>query len=828
MPSTTPNSPIEEKIFSATRTPAPRPEFLAALSARLQNQASLDNPAGLANRPRLRGFSFSSLFRPAWVAALVTLLVLVGTFLAIGPQRVMAAMGNLFGYVPGIGLVQGGTSLRVLASPTQVERDGITLFVEQGAADRQRTVIVYRVEGLSLAAANSHGEGAVTGGLAVLVLPDGSILTQNGGGMTGWGTGYQARLEFPPVPENVHESTLLIQRLDSMPSGAAPEDWRLPVQWKPAPADLKMMPVYELSTPVAVPPAPAGDSTAAAPGPSFVDATATPNQASIAATTLPLNETSQNGVQLKLERVIELPDGYQLEGSLNWNSSEYSNVSFNAAEYPFFTLKDANDQSILYQEADPSQVGGALTGGSQPWAIRTNMKGYPGPWQLSVNHLVADQPVRSGQSALQIDFGPDAQIGQSWPLNQDLNVAGRILRAVTATLKTEPRSNGLVLEVTFSVDPAVTWVGIEDLQNQPDSSGAGAGGGGGGGGGEVAQAGTTGVVTARLPYFSKPTGIRQIQISNVSSLLDGPWIVRWEPPAVTGQPTPTQAAQACLTDTSWAQIKSQQAGAIPEDLSGRLIIEENQGSYLPHLALTNLDGSQRKDLTTGAWSDLSPDGKRVAFNENFLQGIVLLDVASGEKQLIAGTQAGDYHPLWSPDGQWLAFNRGNNGVYILRPDGSELRQVADATRIRFLAGWQPDGQGLVITSLGQGGSYVQTINLQTGQIQDHFVINNVKGGFARLSPDGKRLAFSEMIFGLPSYGIYVANLDGTGKRQLAGLETGMATTGAWSPNSRWLTLTVMNSDGENAQALLLQVNTCQALLIPGGKGQVSAWGNSQP
>ena len=164
--------------------------------------------------------------RPAWVA--ITLVVLLfSVVLIIGPQRVLAAARNLAGYLPEIGVVQNDSSLRLLVEPVEVTRDDIKLTVENGACDDQHCIIVYQADGLSLQAANSQGEAAITGGIAVIRLPDGSILTQTGGELSGWGTGYRQRVIFPPLPPKIHNATLMISRLETMPAGVAPENWEI-------------------------------------------------------------------------------------------------------------------------------------------------------------------------------------------------------------------------------------------------------------------------------------------------------------------------------------------------------------------------------------------------------------------------------------------------------------------------------------------------------------------------------------------------------------------------------------------------------------------------
>ena len=116
------------------------------------------------------------------------------------------------------------------------------------------------------------------------------------------------------------------------------------------------------------------------------------------------------------------------------------------------------------------------------------------------------------------------------------------------------------------------------------------------------------------------------------------------------------------------------------------------------------------------------------------------------------------------------------------------------------------------------------MDVDSGAVTDLFLIDNGKGGFIQLSPDGKRLAFSEMVFGATSYGIYVSNLDGSQKQLVAGSDLIVVAT-AWSPDSRWLMLKVMQWDGASTEesAVLLQPDTCQMAAMPSIAGSVLNW-----
>jgi Tol biopolymer transport system component len=50
------------------------------------------------------------------------------------------------------------------------------------------------------------------------------------------------------------------------------------------------------------------------------------------------------------------------------------------------------------------------------------------------------------------------------------------------------------------------------------------------------------------------------------------------------------------------------------------------------------------------------------------------------------------YPTWSPDGQWIAFHSDRDGdfeIYIVRPDGSDLRQLTDNDANDMYPSWSP-------------------------------------------------------------------------------------------------------------------------------------------
>jgi DNA-binding SARP family transcriptional activator len=76
----------------------------------------------------------------------------------------------------------------------------------------------------------------------------------------------------------------------------------------------------------------------------------------------------------------------------------------------------------------------------------------------------------------------------------------------------------------------------------------------------------------------------------------------------------------------------------------------------------------------------SPDGEQIVFNAGPSsaatpredQKLYIVDADGSDLRQITSDDASDVEPVWSPDGQWIAFNR-NGELWIIRPDGSEAQ-----------------------------------------------------------------------------------------------------------------------------------------------------------
>lgn len=303
--------------------------------------------------------------------------------------------------------------------------------------------------------------------------------------------------------------------------------------------------------------------------------------------------------------------------------------------------------------------------------------------------------------------------------------------------------------------------------------------------------------------------------------LQGNWSVSWNPPAAPAGATPFYVPQACLGLDSVKQALANPS-ALPPELTGKLLLMRGALSPDPTLFIANLDGSAEIPLAFGHGA-LSPDGSRVAYSDENNQ-LTLMEVASKQKTILG---AGYLAPRWSPDGKKIALQRqtakGFN-IFIMDSDGTNLRALTDTTELFSLSGWSGDGQSLLI----QTGARIEFLNVNDGSrsLLLETQHNPYDSPSAALSADGQWLAYLDNVPGRMSPGLFLSRLDGTDKRLLVQLDHWPVLLPAFSPDGQWLAFSTLNVDLSNpmqATPILLNIQTCQAIPLPGFEGEVRQW-----
>jgi Tol biopolymer transport system component len=155
---------------------------------------------------------------------------------------------------------------------------------------------------------------------------------------------------------------------------------------------------------------------------------------------------------------------------------------------------------------------------------------------------------------------------------------------------------------------------------------------------------------------------------------------------------------------------------------------------------------------------------------------------SGKRRLLGHEAVGyPHHPVWSPDGRWIAFGASvsprwpdaplDSRLYVVGADGSGLHEVTP-TLGAWSPVWSPDGDELAFTRYSDQGVELRVVSADgTGE-------RVVAGGAdPTWSPRGDELAFTA---GPSPLAVRIAGAGGV--RDLAPGAAGPA----WSPDGRWI------------------------------------------
>ena len=93
------------------------------------------------------------------------------------------------------------------------------------------------------------------------------------------------------------------------------------------------------------------------------------------------------------------------------------------------------------------------------------------------------------------------------------------------------------------------------------------------------------------------------------------------------------------------------------------------------------------------WAAISPDGERIAFASR--GDLYLVDSGGGDAALLTVHAADEYHPVWSPDGQSIAFasdRHGNLDIFVVSAAGGEAERLTWHSADEIPYAFTPDGE----------------------------------------------------------------------------------------------------------------------------------------
>ena len=115
---------------------------------------------------------------------------------------------------------------------------------------------------------------------------------------------------------------------------------------------------------------------------------------------------------------------------------------------------------------------------------------------------------------------------------------------------------------------------------------------------------------------------------------------------------------------------------------------------------------------TPVWS---PDGQKIAFasERDGNQEIYVMDANGANTRRLTFNSTDDYSPAWSPDGRKIAFSSerdGNVEIYVMDTDGANPRRLTSNSENDYRPAWSPDGQEIAFMSYRDGNQEIYVMD----------------------------------------------------------------------------------------------------------------------
>ena len=188
---------------------------------------------------------------------------------------------------------------------------------------------------------------------------------------------------------------------------------------------------------------------------------------------------------------------------------------------------------------------------------------------------------------------------------------------------------------------------------------------------------------------------------------------------------------------------------------------------------------------------LSPDGTQIAFvwERDGRSDIFSMPTTGGWPVRLTPNRDKtiywwDGPPVWSPDGQWLAFSMSGH-VHIAPADGSQLPKViSDFASGASSPVWLPDSKQIIV-SVERNDTYALLLTDKDGSWPRLLTEAGGDNGSAAVSPDGQLVAYVHRPFNdLNRWELRVVELDTGQQRLLGGSPKQKDWSPHWSPDGR--------------------------------------------
>ncbi|MFZ1813986.1 MAG: Tol-Pal system beta propeller repeat protein TolB [Rhizobiaceae bacterium] len=270
---------------------------------------------------------------------------------------------------------------------------------------------------------------------------------------------------------------------------------------------------------------------------------------------------------------------------------------------------------------------------------------------------------------------------------------------------------------------------------------------------------------------------------------------------------------------NWRRVAHIIADAIYERLTGekgyfdtRIVFVDESGAKsqrVKRLAIMDQDGANMRVLTRGADLVLTPrfSPTRQEITYMSFEGgnprVYLLQIETGQRELVTNFPNMSFSPRFSPDGQKIVMSlqqEGNANIYTMDLRSRTTTRLTDTAAIDTAPSYSPDGSQIVFESDRGGRQQLYVMNAD-GSGQTRISFGNGSYATPVWSPRGDLIAFTKQSGG--QFAIGVVKPDGSGERILT---EGYHNEGpTWAPNGRVL-MFFRDTAGENGGPSLYSID----------------------
>jgi TolB protein len=248
------------------------------------------------------------------------------------------------------------------------------------------------------------------------------------------------------------------------------------------------------------------------------------------------------------------------------------------------------------------------------------------------------------------------------------------------------------------------------------------------------------------------------------------------------------------------------------------------------LVVADADGENQRlilqshfPLMSPVWS---PDGQWLAYVsfESKRSAVFVQLVRTGERRQVSARTGINGAPAWSPDGKKLALtlggSNGNPDIYVLDLATQDLARITDDPAVDTEPVWTQDGRALYFTSDRAGGPQIYRIGVNPGDRPKRITFNGNYNARPRLSPNGNQLAMVTLDNG--HYRIAVQDLASGNVRVLS--HGHLDESPSFAPNGAMIMYS--ESEGSHGSLATVSIDGLTGLRLKAEQGEVRepAWG----